>query len=272
MADVRVGVTGCAGRMGITLAREVAATDGCVLSAASEQKNHPSVGLDPGQLAGIGTTGLAIKDDPRDVFAGSDAVLDFTLPGATISHAALAAEHQTALIIGTTALEEEQLTALEDAAKRTVIVRAANMSVGVNLLLNLAKRVAAVLDEDYDIEIVEMHHRHKVDAPSGTALALGQAVAEGRAVDLEEASRRGRDGITGARERGTIGFAALRGGDVVGDHTVVFAADGERIELTHKASSRQVFSRGAVRAAQWAHGKPPGLYSMVDVLGLGDAG
>ena len=270
MADVRIGVTGSAGRMGITLAREVAATDGCVLSGASEHKDHSSIGLDPGQLAGIGTTGLAIKDDPRDLFQASDAVLDFTLPSATAAHAALAAEHGTALIIGTTALEAAQSEALATAAQSTAIVHAANMSVGVNLLLNLAKRVAAILDEDYDIEIVEMHHRHKVDAPSGTALALGKAVADGRNVDLDATARRGRDGITGARERGTIGFAALRGGDVVGDHSVVFAADGERIELTHKASSRQVFSRGAVRAARWASGKPPGLYSMIDVLGLND--
>ncbi len=270
MADVRVGITGSAGRMGITLAREVAATDGCVLSGASELKDHPSIGLDPGQLAGIGTTGLAIKSDPREVFQTSDAVLDFTLPGATIVHAELAAEHHTALVIGTTGLEAAQSEALAKAAQTTAIVHAANMSVGINLLLSLAKRVAAVLDEDYDIEIVEMHHRHKVDAPSGTALALGRAVADGRAIDLDSASRRGRDGITGARERGTIGFAALRGGDVVGDHSVVFAADGERVELTHKASSRQVFSRGAVRAARWAHGKPAGLYSMIDVLGLND--
>ena len=270
MADVRVGVTGCAGRMGITLAREVAGTEGCVLSGGSEQKGHPSIGLDPGQLAGIGTTGLAIKDDPREIFEASDAVLDFTLPTATVTHAGLAAEYQTALVVGTTGLEEEQTAALDQAATSAVIVRAANMSVGVNLLLSLAKRVASILDDDYDIEIVEMHHRHKVDAPSGTALALGTAVAEGRAIELDAVSRRGRDGITGARERGTIGFAALRGGDVVGDHSVVFAADGERIELTHKASSRQVFSRGGVRAARWAHGKPPGLYSMIDVLGLGD--
>jgi len=270
MADVRIGITGSAGRMGITLAREVAATNGCVLSGTSELKDHPSIGLDPGQLAGIGTTGLAIKGDAREIFQTADAVLDFTLPGATIAHAELAAEHQTALVIGTTGLGGAQSEALANAAKTTVIVHAANMSVGVNLLLSLAKRVAAILDEDYDIEIVEMHHRHKVDAPSGTALALGRAVADGRAIDLDSAARRGRDGITGARERGTIGFAALRGGDVVGDHSVVFAADGERIELTHKASSRQVFSRGAVRAARWAHGKPPGLYSMIDVLGLND--
>ncbi|MDA0260725.1 MAG: 4-hydroxy-tetrahydrodipicolinate reductase [Proteobacteria bacterium] len=270
MADVRIGVTGSAGRMGITLLREVAATDGCVLSGASEYKDHPSVGLDPGQLAGIGTTGLVIKSDPREVFEASDVVLDFTLPSATVAHANLAAAFQTGLIVGTTALQEEQTAALADAAKTAAIVHAANMSVGVNLLLNLAKRVAAVLDEEYDIEIVEMHHRHKVDAPSGTALALGHAVAEGRGIDLESVARRGRDGITGARERGTVGFAALRGGDVVGDHSVVFAADGERLELTHKASSRQVFSRGAVRAARWVHGKPPGLYSMIDVLGLND--
>ncbi len=268
MADLRIGIAGSAGRMGIALAREVAAAPDCVLGAASERKDHPSIGLDPGQLAGIGVTGLAIKDDSREMFQASDVVLDFTLPAATMEHANLAAESETALVIGTTGLEVAHTVALESAAKKTAIVRAANMSVGVNLLLDLARRVAAILDDDYDIEIVEMHHRHKVDAPSGTALALGRVVAEGRGLDFDGAARHGRDGITGARERGTIGFAALRGGDVVGDHSVVFAADGERLELTHKASSRQVFSRGAVRAARWVHGKPRGLYSMLDVLGL----
>ena len=268
MADIRIGITGSAGRMGITLAREVAAAAGCVLSGASEQKDHPFIGCDPGQVAGLGVTGLAIKDSAREVFQASDVVLDFTLPTATVDHAKLAAEHGTALVIGTTGLEAKHSSALESAANKTAIVQAANMSVGVNVVLHLTRWVSSILDEDYDIEIVEMHHRHKVDTPSGTALALGRAAAEGRSVDLDEAARRGRDGITGARERGTIGFAALRGGDVVGDHSVVFAADGERVELTHKASSRQVFSRGAVRAARWVHSKPPGLYSMIDVLGL----
>tara|TARA_Y100000588_G_scaffold28600_1_gene27958 strand:+ start:1180 stop:1992 length:813 start_codon:yes stop_codon:yes gene_type:complete len=268
MADIQIGITGSAGRMGITLAREVAAASGCVLSGASEQKDHPFIGHDPGQIAGLGITGLAIKDDAREVFQASEVVLDFTLPAATVDHANLAAEHGTALIIGTTGLEAEHSAALESAADKTAIVQAANMSVGINVLLHLTRSVSAILDEDYDIEIVEMHHRHKVDTPSGTALALGRAAAKGRCVDLDDAARRGRDGITGARERGTIGFAALRGGDVVGDHSVVFAADGERVELTHKASSRQIFSRGAVRAARWVHDKPPGLYSMIDVLGL----
>ncbi len=268
MADIKIGITGSTGRMGIMLAREVATASGCVFSGASEQKDHPFIGHDPGQIAGLGVTGLAIKAGAREVFQASDVVLDFTLPAATIDHANLAAEHGTALVIGTTGLEAEHCAALGNAANKTAIVQAANMSVGVNVLLHLTRQLSAILDEDYDVEIIEMHHRHKVDTPSGTALSLGRAAAEGRSVDLDEVARRGRDGITGARERGTIGFAALRGGDVVGDHSVVFAADGERVELTHKASSRQVFSRGAVRAARWVHGRPPGLYSMVDVLGL----
>ena len=268
MTDIRIGIAGAAGRMGMALAREVAAAPGCVLSAASEHQGHPAIGRDPGPLAGIGATTLAIGGDSDALFGAADVVLDFTLPDAAIDHAGRAAAHRTALVIGTTGLEAAHAAALRSAAEATAIVQAANMSVGVNLLLDLARRVGSLLDADYDVEIVEMHHRHKIDAPSGTALALGRAVAEGRGLDLDAAARRGRDGITGARERGTIGFASLRGGDVVGDHSVVFAADGERVELTHKASSRQVFSRGAVRAARWVHGRPPGLYSMVDVLGL----
>ena len=295
MADAKIGVAGCAGRMGMTLVREVAATPGCVLAGGFEVPGHAAIGRDIGDLAGAGQAGLNVSDTPESVFAVADIVLDFTLPAATSAHAALAAQSGTGLVIGTTGLEAAQLGAIEAAAKKCAIVQAANMSVGVNLLLRLARDVAGILDPAYDIEIVEMHHRHKVDAPSGTALALGSAAAEGRGVALDEAAVRGRDGITGARAPGagvpevidgsdggrggdvvgdhsvvggTIGFAALRGGDVVGDHSVVFAADGERIELTHKASSRQVFSRGAVRAALWLHGKPPGLYRMDHVLGF----
>ena len=267
MADMRVGVAGAAGRMGSALVREVAAAEGCVLSAVSERPGHAAIGRDPGEIAGIGATGLAIGGEARALFDAADVVLDFTLPEAAADHARHAGTSGTALVIGTTGLGPEHTAALRDAAAAAAIVQAANTSVGVTLLLDLARRVAAVLDPDYDVEIVEMHHRHKVDAPSGTALALGRAVAAGRGVDLDAAARRGRDGV-GARERGTIGFAALRGGDVVGDHAVVFAAEGERVELAHKASSRQVFSRGAVRAARWARGRPPGLYSMLDVLGL----
>ena len=268
MADVKIGVAGCAGRMGTTLVREITATPGCVLAGGFEAPGHAAIGRDIGDLAGAGEAGLMVGDSPESVFAEADIVLDFTLPAATNAHAALAAQSGTGLVIGTTGLAAAQLSAIEAAAKKCAIVQAANMSVGVNLLLRLARDVAGILDPAYDIEIVEMHHRHKVDAPSGTALALGRAAAEGRGVALDGAAVRGRDGITGAREPGAIGFAALRGGDVVGDHSVIFAAEGERIELTHKASSRQVFSRGAVRAALWLHSKPPGYYRMDHVLGF----
>lgn len=271
MADLRIGITGCAGRMGQTLIREVAGTAGCRLAAGSERPGHPAVGRDLGTLAGLAAIGVAVAADAEAVFASVDAVLDYTAPEASVAHAALAAKTGTALVIGTTGLTPAHLDAIRAAAARAVIVQSANTSVCVNVLLGIAKKVAAILDPSYDIEIVEMHHRHKVDAPSGTALALGRAVAAGRNVELDRAAVRGRDGITGARAAGTIGFASLRGGDVVGDHTVVFAAEGERLELTHKASSRHVFSKGAVRAALWSRGQKPGrLYSMADVLGLAD--
>jgi 4-hydroxy-tetrahydrodipicolinate reductase len=195
-------------------------------------------------------------------------IIDFTTPAASVAHAELAARARVAHVIGTTGLDETQMAAIGHAAAKAPIVQAPNMSLGVNVLLALVERAASVLDADYDIEIVEMHHRHKVDAPSGTALALGRAAATGRTVDLTAVAQKVRDGITGPRRRGDIGFAALRGGDVPGDHSVIFAGEGERIELTHKASSREVFARGAVKAARWAHGKPPGLYAMTDVLGL----
>jgi 4-hydroxy-tetrahydrodipicolinate reductase len=195
-------------------------------------------------------------------------VLEFTSPTATLHHAELAAKHRKVHIVGTTGLEAPQIATLQRHAKQTAIVLAPNMSLGVNLLLRMVTQVARSLDPDWDIEIVEMHHRAKVDAPSGTALALGKAAADGRGVALDRVAARGRDGMTGARRRGDIGFAVLRGGDVVGEHTVVFAADGERVEITHKATSREIFARGAIRAALWAQDKPPGFYSMADVLGL----
>ena len=195
-------------------------------------------------------------------------MIDFTLPQATISHTQAAIKHDTALVVGTTGLNKKEQAAVVKASNSVAVIQAANFSIGVNLLLNLTSQVASVLENDYDIEIYEMHHRHKVDAPSGTALALGQAAAKGRGVDLESVSERVRDGHTGARSPGNIGFATLRGGDVVGDHSLIFAADGERLELTHKASSRTVFARGAVRSAKWCEHKAPGLYSMRDVLSL----
>lgn len=265
---MKIGVVGCAGRVGKLLVAEVLGTKGCALAAGCERPGHPDLGKDIGLVAGVGPLELAIGDDAKAVFAAADAVIDFTAPAATMRHAELAAAAGKALVVGTTGMDEAQMRALARAGARCVVVRAANMSVGVNLLLGLTRQVAAILGPDYDIEIVEMHHRHKVDAPSGTALALGEAAAEGRGVRLADVAQRVRDGLTGARRAGDIGFATLRGGDVVGEHTVVFAADGERIELTHKTSARGVFAKGAVRAALWCQGKPPGFYSMRDVLGL----
>ncbi len=270
MADMKIGVVGCAGRMGRMLAREVQETEGCVLAGGTEAPGSAALGADIGVLAGLDPAGVAVGDDPRALFEACEAVLEFTTPEATVRHAALAAECGAIHVVGTTGLDDAQRAALAEAAGRTAIVWAPNMSLGVNLLLGVARMVARALDPDYDIEIVEMHHRHKVDAPSGTALALGRAAAEGRGVDLDAVAVRGRDGITGPRARGTIGFAALRGGDVIGDHTVIFAADGERIEIGHRASSRRIYARGAVRAALWARGRAPGLYGMDDVLGLKD--
>lgn len=265
---MKIGVVGAAGRMGMTLVREVAAHAECSLAGATERPGSPALGRDAGELAGIGRLDCLLTDDALTLFASADAVLDFTTPEATVAHAELAAQGRCVHIIGTTGLTEDHLQAIGRAARHTAIVRSANMSVGVNLLVQLTRQVAALLGEDFDIEIVEMHHRMKVDAPSGTALALGAAAAAGRGVDLAAVRDSGRDGMTGARKRGAIGFAALRGGNVVGDHTVMFAADNERVELTHKAADRAIFARGAVRAALWAKGRPPGLYGMADVLGF----
>ena len=264
--DIKIGVTGAAGKMGSVLIREVCDTPGFRLVAASEIAGHAMLGCDAGELAGLAALAVPVDADPDTLFAASDAVLDFTLPGATAGHGQSAARHATALIIGTTGLDAAQQQALEKAGKKAAIIQAPNMSLCVNLLMRLAEQAAALLDDAFDVEIVEMHHRHKVDAPSGTALGLGRAVAKGRGVTLDAVAERGRDGVTGPRKRGAIGFAALRGGDVVGDHSVIFAADGERLELTHKAASRQTYARGALRAAAWAQGRPPGCYTMADVL------
>ena len=265
---MNIGVAGCAGRMGRMLVATVLQTPGARLVGGSERPGHDAIGADLGALAGHAPAGIPVADDAEAMFEVADVVIDFTAPGLIARHARLAVDHGTALVVGTTGLKPEHETALEDAAAEVAVVQAANMSVGVNLLLGLARQVAAILDDGFDIEIVEMHHRHKVDAPSGTALALGKAVAEGRGVVLDEVVARVRDGIIGPRARGEIGFATLRGGDVVGEHTVIFAGEGERIELTHKASSRAIFARGAVRAALWTKGRGPGRYAMRDVLGL----
>lgn len=264
----KIGIVGCAGRMGQMLVREVLDTPGVTLAGGTERPGGDAAGRDLGELVGRGRLGLIIGVDPKTLFESADAVIDFTAPAATVEHAALAAECRKVHVIGTTGLTPDQEAILRDVATRTPVVWAPNMSVGVNLLFALVEQVARTLDDSYDIDILEMHHRHKVDAPSGTALGLGRAAAAGRGVKLDEVWRKSRDGVIGPRPAGEIGFATLRGGDVVGDHTVMFAADGERVELTHKASSRQVFAKGAVRAARWGHGKPPGLYNMRDVLGL----
>jgi 4-hydroxy-tetrahydrodipicolinate reductase len=266
---MRIGVLGCAGRMGRAVLGEVLAAEGLALAGGVESPGHPALGQDLGVLAGAEPAGVAASADAEALLAAADVVIEFSAPEATAAHAALAAERGVGHVIGTTGLSDGHERTLRDAARRTAIMRAANMSLGVNLLLGLTGQVARALGpEAFDIEILEMHHRHKVDAPSGTALALGHAAARGRGVDLSEAADRGRDGLTGARRTGAIGFAALRGGDVVGDHKVIFAGAGERIELTHRATDRRIYARGALTAARWLHGRPPGLYAMADVLGL----
>ena len=265
---MKIGIPGAAGRMGQALTRQVTATEGCTVVAATEVPEHPALGRDCGALAGIEPLGVAVGDDPQAMFRAADAVLDFTLPGAAARHAELAAAEGTMLVVGTTGLGAEEQAALEAAAATVAVVQAPNMSLAVNLLFRLTEQVAGLLDEDYDIEIVEMHHRHKIDAPSGTALGLGRAAARARGVAFDEVAARGRDGVTGARRRGEIGLAALRGGDVTGEHSVIFAADGERLELAVRSSNRQTYARGAVQAARWAEGRGPGLYRMADVLGL----
>ena len=269
MADVKIGVVGCAGRMGQMLVREIVATKNAAFAGGTESAGHQSLGRDAGEVAGIGALQAKIGDDPAALFQRADVVIDFTQPVASERHAELAATSGKALVIGTTGLESSHLTTIAIAAKRVPIMRAPNMSLGVNLVTALVEQVAARLGPDFDIEILEIHHRHKVDAPSGTALALGEAAARGRKVALKDVAIRTRDGHTGARARGAIGFASLRGGGEVGDHVTMFCGEGERIELTHKATGRQIYARGAVRAALWLSGKPPGLYGMNDVLGFG---
>ena len=254
--------------MGQMLISAVAQADGCILAAATVRPGHELIGRDAGQAVGERALGVAISTDEGKLFQASQVVIDFTRAEASARYARRAAETGTPLVIGTTGITAEQQQAIDDAAERVAIVQAPNMSVGVVLLAALVEEVARTLPPDFDIEIVEAHHRHKVDAPSGTALALGAAAAAGRQIGLESSAIRGRDGHTGARPRGAIGFASLRGGDIVGDHTVLFAGAGERIELTHRATSRQIYAVGALRAARWVIGRPPGRYDMRDVLEL----
>ena len=261
-------VTGASGRMGQMLVKGITASDKARLVGCVERAGHAWIGRDVGECMGGAPLGVTVTDDPLEAFARAQAVIDFTAPAATVEFAALAAQARAVHVIGTTGLEAAHLAKIDAASRHAVIVRAGNMSLGVNLLVKLTQKVAAALDADWDIEVIEAHHRMKVDAPSGTALMLGQAAAEGRGVSLEDARVSGRDGITGARERGTIGFSAIRGGDIVGEHDVLFAADGERIVLRHVATDRTIFARGAIRAALWGQGQKPGQYDMMDVLGL----
>ncbi len=268
MSDLRLAVMGAAGRMGRMLVQAIPETLGMRLSGALESANSPAIGLDSGELIGAGANGVVISDDIEEVLAKSDVVIDFSSPVATVALVALTAKAGVAHVIGTTGLSQLDLSAIAVAAEKTAIVRSGNMSLGVNLLAGLVERAAKALGPAWDAEIVEMHHRMKVDAPSGTALLLGEAAARGRGVTLSDHSARGRDGLTGPRKAGDIGFASLRGGTVIGDHSVIFAGAGERIEFSHRAEERGIFARGALAAALWTRGRPPGLYSMADVLGL----
>ena len=269
MSDIKIAVAGAGGRMGGALIKVITGTDGITLSGALEHSASEKIGMNSGKSAGLDDNNIVITDNMESVLSESDGIIDFTMPAATVALAQAVGEHNCFHIIGTTGCTPEEDKALTDAGKSATIVKSGNMSLGVNLLAILVEQAAAVLAaSEFDIEVLEMHHRHKVDAPSGTALLLGEAAAKGRDIALSENSVRSRDGITGAREQGTIGFATLRGGAVIGDHSVILSSDHERIELTHKAQDRSLFAVGAVKAAIWAHGKPNGLYSMRDVLGI----
>lgn len=265
---INIAITGAGGRMGRALIEAVYQAEGVQLTAAIERPDSSLIGTDAGELAGIGRNGVQVSASLADIVDQIDVLIDFSAPAATVENAQLCAQSQKKLVIGTTGLDEAQLQQIDQASRETALCMASNYATGVNLCFKLAELAASVLGDEVDIEISETHHRHKVDAPSGTALSLGDAVADALGRDLREVAVYGREGQTGARDRQTIGFATQRAGDVVGDHTVLFAAEGERVEITHKASSRMAFARGAVRAARWLHSKQTGLYSMQDVLDL----
>ncbi|MEO9576644.1 MAG: 4-hydroxy-tetrahydrodipicolinate reductase [Tateyamaria sp.] len=261
-------IAGASGRMGQMLVRSVVESGEWQLVGVLERPGHDWIGQDIGTAMGGQALGALVWDDPLEPMAKARAVIDFTAPEATIALSHTAAQARAAHIIGTTGMTDDQIAQLEPASRHCAIVRAGNMSLGVNLLVTLTKQVAAALDEDFDIEVIEAHHHHKVDAPSGTALMLGEAAAEGRGVTLPNVRDAGRDGITGARKRGDIGFSAIRGGDIVGEHDVLFSGPGERIVLRHMATDRALFAKGALKAAKWALDRAPGQYDMLDVLGL----
>ena len=265
---MKIGIAGCAGRMGRMLSRAVLETAGADLAGGIEQPGSLTIGEDLGTLVGAQALGVSVGEDPKELFAVVDAVIDFTIPAASVAHARLAQENGTALVVGTTGLSDSDMAVLAEAGKSTVVVHSGNMSLGVNLLVGLSELVARALGSDYDIEVVEMHHKHKIDAPSGTALMFGKAAAAGRGIIHDAAAVISREGETGARPEGAIGYAALRGGDVIGEHSVIFAGPGERIELAHKATDRALFAKGAVHATLWTNGRSPGLFTMRNVLGL----
>jgi 4-hydroxy-tetrahydrodipicolinate reductase len=271
MADMRLIVAGAGGRMGRTLTRVISETPGAVLAGALEAPGSELLGKDAGVLAGLPENGIKLSADLWALSKDADGILDFTVPGATIANVAIAAQRGMVHVIGTTGLSPSDEAVIRSVTSQAIIVKSGNMSLGVNLLAALVKRAAQSLGENFDIEILEMHHKSKIDAPSGTALMLGQAAAEGRKIALDERSARGRDGITGARRPGDIGFASLRGGTAAGDHSVTFAGPHERVILAHHAEDRVLFAHGALKAALWAHGKKPGFYTMADVLGLSDS-
>lgn len=268
MSEMRLIVAGAGGRMGRALTRVISETSGAVLAGALEAPGSELLGKDAGVLAGLSANGVELSADLWSMSANADGILDFTVPGATIANVAIAAQRGLVHVIGTTGLSASDDAVIKSVTSRAIVVKSGNMSLGVNLLAALVKRVAQSLDTSFDIEILEMHHKGKVDAPSGTALMLGEAAAAGRGITLEGHSARGRDGHTGARRTGDIGFASLRGGTAAGDHSVFFSGPSERLVLSHHAEDRAIFAHGALKAALWAHGKQPGLYTMADVLGL----
>ena len=270
MTDMRLVVVGAAGRMGRTIIRLIEESEGATVAGALERSGSPALGEDAGLLSGCPRRGIIVTDDALPLVVEADGIIDFSTPATSVALAALAAQARIVHVIGTTGFDAEHLARIDAAARHATIVKSGNMSLGVNLVAALTRQAARALGESFDIEIVEMHHRMKVDSPSGTALLLGEAAAEGLGATLAERAVRGRDGVIGPRDPGAIGFASLRGGTVIGDHTVVFAGESERIEITHRAEDRAIFARGAIRAALWARGRKPGLYSMADVVGLAD--
>lgn len=265
---IKLGINGASGRMGKTLIQACAEGNGMQLGAAFEMPSASSIGLDAGELVGVGNAGVTINSELENRYADFDVLIDFTIPECTMQSLKVCLAHGKSMVIGTTGLDDQQQQELHEASKEISIVFAPNMSVGVNLCLKLLQTAAKTLGDDYDVEIIEAHHRHKVDAPSGTALRMGEVVAETLGRNLDDCAVYGRQGRTGERKQKTIGFETIRAGDIVGDHTVMFAGIGERVEITHKASSRMTFARGAMRAASWVASKDHGLYDMQAVLGI----